>query len=100
MSAAGLQPHLFNDIGNAIAVDTGGNAYVTGQTFGNFPTTVGALNRSLSGSSDAFVAELNPKGSELVYSTYLGGSGNDFANGIVFDLAGDLELLCPLGGNH
>jgi hypothetical protein len=51
-------------------------AFVTGKTNStDFPTTVGALSRTLSGSSDAFVTKLNATGSSLVYSTYLGGSG-------------------------
>src|SRR5262249_6417786 len=65
------------DSAQAIAIDSTGNAYITGQAFsGNFPT----LNpfQSLLGSAfgDAFLAKLNPAGSNLVFSTYLGGSGN------------------------
>ncbi|HLF84266.1 MAG TPA: SBBP repeat-containing protein, partial [Blastocatellia bacterium] len=59
-----------------IAADLAGNAYVTGDTRStNFPA-VGAQQRTPGGSSDAFVAKLNPNGS-LDYSTYLGGSGID-----------------------
>jgi hypothetical protein len=64
-----------DDHGAAIAVDSTGNAYVTGGTFSsNFPT-VGALQPSSGGGQDAFVAKLSPGGGNLVYSTYLGGSG-------------------------
>jgi hypothetical protein len=58
-----------------IAVDPAGNAYVAGVTAStNFPTTVGTFQtRYGGGSSDAFVTKLNPSGSALVYSTYLGG---------------------------
>jgi hypothetical protein len=64
-----------DDHGGAIAVDSIGNAYVTGGTFSsNFPT-VGALQPSSGGGQDAFAAKLSPGGGRLVYSTYLGGSG-------------------------
>lgn len=63
----------FGDAGNAIAVDAAGHAYVTGQTYStNFPV-VGAAQGSLSGSADVFVAKLNPQGTGLIYSTYIGG---------------------------
>jgi hypothetical protein len=70
------------DTGNAIAVDTSGNAYVTGLgTSANFPT-LNALQPTLGGGQDAFVTKLNSTGSALVYSTYLGGSSDDEGNGI------------------
>ncbi len=65
------------DRAHAIAVDSNGNAYAAGETYSaSFPTTTGAYQRSLSGASDAFVTKLNPTGTDAVYSTYLGGSGN------------------------
>ena len=68
-----------NDSGVGIAVDTAGDAYVTGYTESvDFPTTTGALQTNVSGGfSDAFVTKLNPAGTALVYSTYLGGTGDD-----------------------
>jgi hypothetical protein len=78
------------DDGRGIAVDTSGNAYVTGRTFSlDFPTTPGAFQTSRKGFSDAFVTKLNPAGSALVYSTYLGGSSDDEGNGIAVDTAGN-----------
>ena len=72
----------------AVAVDTLGDAYVTGQTFSsNFPTTAGAFKTTYGGRGDAFVSRLNASGSSLVYSSYLGGSGLDEARGIAVDLA-------------
>jgi len=74
------------DNGTSIAVDAVGNAYVTGGTFStNFPTTTGAFQTTLSGLEDAFVTKLNPLGTGLVYSTYLGGSGSDVGDGITVD---------------
>src|SRR2546425_1545635 len=66
------------DEGWGIAVDTLGNAYVTGSTSStNFPTNLGAFQTALAGGSDAFVTKLDATGSALLYSTYLGGSGGD-----------------------
>jgi Beta-propeller repeat len=71
------------DGGRGIALDTSGNAYVAGYTQSNaFPTTAGAAQTALNGTEDAFVTKLNSDGSALVYSTYLGGSGNDAGFGI------------------
>ena len=69
------------DYGSGIAVDTAGNAYVTGTTYStDFPTTAGAFQTTFGGgNADAFVTKLNPTGTALVYSTYLGGTGDDVA---------------------
>ncbi len=74
------------DVGNAIAVDKDGNAYITGCTFSsNFPTE-GAYDSYLSGNADVFVTKLNAAGDALVYSTYLGGySGAEEGYGIAVD---------------
>jgi len=64
-----------NDAGGAIAVDAAGNAYVTGYTASTDFPTMNPLQPANGGGADAFVAKLNPAGSALVYSTYLGGSG-------------------------
>jgi hypothetical protein len=80
-----------SDVGRKIAVDGVGNAYVVGQTLSsNFPTTAGAFQTSFGGGySDAFVTKLNPTGSALVYSTYLGGTGEDDGSGISVDADGN-----------
>jgi uncharacterized repeat protein (TIGR01451 family) len=66
-----------DDRGTGIAVNSSGAAYVTGFTSStNFPT-VTPLQISNGGGFDAFVAKLNPAGTALLYSTYLGGSGNE-----------------------
>jgi hypothetical protein len=80
-----------NDIGHAIAVDAAGNAYVTGVTTStNFPGASTSLIQSAStGSNDVFVTKLNPSGSALVYSTYLGGSNGEIGYAIAVDGAGN-----------
>ena len=81
---------MSDDYGAGIAVDTAGNAYVTGCTEStDFPTTPGAYQTSHGGGADAFVTKLNPTGTALVYSTYLGGTNDDRGNGIAVDTAGD-----------
>jgi len=76
------------DAGGSIAVDSEGNAYVTGTTeSSNFPTTAGVFQHDctlqLNGScQSAFVTKLNASGSRALYSTYLGGHGTQQASGI------------------
>jgi len=70
------------DLGNAIAVDSAGNAYVTGETFStDFPTT-NPIQGSLAGVTDVFIAKLNPTGSAPIYSTYLGGHDNSYSQDV------------------
>lgn len=77
------------DSGLAIAVDSAGDAYVAGQTQSTgFPVSSGAFQKSNGGGiSDCFISKLNPAGSALLYSTYLGGSGLDLCAGIALDTA-------------
>ena len=80
---------------HGIAVDGGGNAYVTGNTYSiNFPTTPGAVDTSLIGSwtDDAFVAKINSTGTDLLYATYLGGSDDDGGFGIAVDGSGNAYI--------
>jgi hypothetical protein len=87
-----------------LAVDSAGDAYMAGATASaNFPTRNWIINGAYTGTnisgtynqyasaylSDAFVAELNPGGSNLVYSTYLGGVSSDAARDIALDPAGN-----------
>jgi hypothetical protein len=74
-----------------IAVDAQGAAYVAGQTFASdFPVVdpVQPTLRAATGSGNGFVMKLNAPGTAPIYSTYLGGSGNDDATGIAIDSAG------------
>jgi Ca2+-binding RTX toxin-like protein len=83
-----------DDIGYGIAVDGSGSAYVTGSTTSmaspgapnstDFPT-LNAYQGSKAGLTDAFVTKLHPSGTSLLYSTYLGGSGDDFGYSIALD---------------
>jgi uncharacterized protein (TIGR03437 family) len=85
------------DQANAIAVDSQGNAWFTGQTVSpNFPISSDALQTTFHGEvdlgpvqyGDAFVAKLDPTGGKLLYSTYLGGSAPDAGLAITVDSAG------------
>jgi len=78
--------------GNAIAVDNSGNSYVTGSAGSGFPTTRGAFKTKSGGASDAFVTKMNTLGSALVYSTFLGGSGDDYGSGIAVDGLGNAYI--------
>ncbi len=86
------------DTGYAIAVDNNGFAYVTGQTSSvNFPCTQTAYDKVLNGPTDAFVTKLYPvqsmEGSVLIYSTYLGGPGDDGGYGITLDATGNAYIV-------
>jgi hypothetical protein len=78
-----------------IAVDSLGNAYITGYTISStdFPTTSGAFATTFNGGLyDVFVSKLNASGTALVYSTYLGGTGDDESRGIAIDSSGNAYI--------
>ena len=77
-----------------IAIDGAGNAYVTGRTSSttNFPTLAPAQLLYGGGTNDAFAAKMCPAGSALIYSTYLGGAGDDQGKGIAINGAGNAYL--------
>jgi uncharacterized protein (TIGR03437 family) len=87
-----------NELGTSIAIDSQGNAYVTGTTTSaNFPITQGAADSSYGGHGgnevwtrwgDAFAFKLNPTGTQLVYSTYIGGNRDEMAFSIAVDAQG------------
>jgi hypothetical protein len=74
---------------NAVALDPAGNAYIAGvTTSANFPVTTGAFQTAIGGSQSGFVSKISASGSTLVYSTFLGGSGYDWASGIAVNSSG------------
>jgi hypothetical protein len=76
------------DFGQAIAVDALGDAFVTGTTLSTtFPTAPGGFGAG-NALGVAFVTEINPAGTALLYTTYLGGTGGDFGQGIALDNSG------------
>jgi len=83
--------------GNGLVVDKDGNAIVTGRTASsNFPTTPGTFQSTLrasQGNFNAFVSKLNSSATQLLYSTYLGGSVADQALGIAADQAGNVYVV-------
>ena len=96
-----------NDATNGIAIDSAGNAYLAGSTNSlDFPVTNGAFQNSLDPvicqpggtyCSDGFFTELNASGSALIYSTYLGGSGDDTATAIAIDGSGNAYITGQAG---
>jgi hypothetical protein len=88
-----------SDLGWAIAVDGGGEAYITGEAWRSpdFPTTPGAFDTTYNGYPDAFVAKLNATGSALVYSTFLGTEGTEWGWGVAVDGTG---VACVTGSTN
>lgn len=88
-----------DDHGEVLAVDGSGNVYISGQTVStDFPVTANAFQKTYKGigsnglGGDAFVTKLNPNGTGLIYSTYLGGSLDDDVKGIAVDSDGNVYL--------
>jgi beta-propeller repeat-containing protein len=78
-----------DDYGRSVAVDSAGNAYVTGDTYSSdFPTT-GGFDSTYGGSIDAFVAKVDAAGSSLAWSSYLGGGNHDYGRSVAVDSAGN-----------
>ena len=91
---------LQSDYGNAIAVDSSGNVYLTGTTSSsNFPTA-SPLQPALAGGTDAFVTKFNPSGSALVFSTYHGGFQSDYGNAIAVDSSGSAYVTGTTSSNN
>jgi hypothetical protein len=83
------------DNATAIAVDSSGDAFIAGvTTSSDFPVTAGVFQTAFGahGNDDAFVSKINPTGTVLTYSSYLGGSGTDDAYAIAIDSGGSVYL--------
>ena len=86
------------DGAQSIALYSDMYVYITGDTYSsNFPTTSGSydtqFNELFNTTNDVFVSKLNPSGSDLIYSTYLGGESNDYGNGIAVDSTGSAFVI-------
>lgn len=84
------------DVGNGVAVDAFGDAFVVGSTTStNFPTTntLGLLRATNSGGNDVFVIAFNTNATALLYSAHLGGSSDDFGYGIALDPLGNAYVV-------
>ncbi len=89
-SALAYSTYVLNALTNGIAIDTAGNAYITGQATSPFRTTAGAFQTTFKSTSgtNAFAASLNATGTAMRYATLLGGTGNDSGNSIAVDSNG------------
>jgi hypothetical protein len=76
-----------------MAIDASGNVYMSGNTrSADFPTTAGAFSRTLKGGADSFVLKMNTAGNALLYSTLIGGSGDDIESGLAVDADGNAYI--------
>ncbi len=81
------------DAGWGIAVDSGGDVYLTGHTRStDFPSTPGAYDTSLNGTQDAFVAKVAGDGGALLWATYLGGSASETGRAVAVDVSGNVHV--------
>ncbi len=88
------------DLSYKVDVDASGNAFVTGKTkSSNFPTTPGSFNTSYNTRNDIFVTKVNPTGSSLVYSTFIGGAEDDIGFGIAIDNEGNAYVTGESGSS-
>jgi hypothetical protein len=82
-----------SETGKAVIVDPNGNAYVTGYTASpDFPISPGAFDTGFNGGDDIFIAKLNATGTDVYYSTFLGGSSSEIGNGITIDSSGSVYV--------
>ncbi len=82
-----------NDWAQGIGFDAGGNLWLTGYTEStDFPTTAGALHEMTLGGRDIFLTRMNRHGDAILYSTYLGGTGQDAAHALLIDEQGSIFL--------
>jgi len=83
-----------DDVGFSIGLDNSNNVYITGRSSStNYPTTPGAFQSTMAGGYDTMFTILNPTGTKLLYSTYLGGSAVDVAFVMAVDKAGNAYII-------
>ena len=81
------------DISKSMVVDSLGNMYIAGFTQSlDYDTTTGVIQNYLAANYDVFCTKLNPQGSDLIFSTYMGGSRDDISNDICIDKLGNIYL--------
>jgi hypothetical protein len=85
LGGSGVPASFAGDFANAIALDHRGQIYVAGYAVSTDFPVKNAFQPEKAGSGDAFVSKFNREGNELIYSTYLGGTNDDIANGIAVD---------------
>ncbi|MCS7189272.1 MAG: SBBP repeat-containing protein, partial [Bacteroidia bacterium] len=87
---------IAGDVGGlSIALDGNGNVYVAGDVSGigaRIPTTTGSLSQVYGGNGDGMVFKLNPQGTQLLYSTYIGKAAEDRAHAVAVDPAGNVYV--------
>ncbi|KJU87169.1 cell surface protein, partial [Candidatus Magnetobacterium bavaricum] len=81
-----------NDEASGIAVDSGGNAYITGYTYSTDLPVNNAYQSDIAGYNDAFVTKFSTSGTYIPYSTYIGGTAEEEATGIVVDANGNAYI--------
>ncbi len=80
------------DLGNNIAVDSAGNVYLAGYTKSTDFPVVSPIQGALSGGNDLFLTKIDPTGSAIVYSTYIGGTFSEYTNGLALDSVSNVYL--------
>jgi len=89
-----------DDVGLGVALDANTNVFVVGQTTsGNFPTR-NTTNSVLNGFADAFMAKLDAAGTNLLFSRYVGGNGQDYARDVAVGPAGDPVMVGYTGSGN
>src|SRR5881396_717699 len=89
-----------NDEAHSIAVDSAGNAYVTGYTSSSDFPIVNGFQRTRGGGLDAYFLKLNSAGDTILYSSYIGGSADDRAYGLALDQAGNAYITGSTGSTN
>jgi len=92
---------ISSESGRNIVIDSSGNVFVTGATgSGDYPTTPGAYDQTFNGPFDVIITKLNNGLSLLLASTFIGGTANDEATGIVLDSSGNVLVAGSTTGSY